>query len=218
MIEPGTRTDKIRKTLKRIPAVRALARQLGLSRDDGPRTFLLGRFPRGSIGAEIGVHKGDFSEQILRLVRPAKLHLIDPWKYESSDRYRNAYYGGKAKGGQVEMDHRYAEVCDRFRRHINSGRVIVHRACSGDACDSFPDDYFDWVYIDGNHLYEFAKDDLECFYRKVRSGGLITGDDYKTGGWWESGVKLAVDEFLNSRPVQLIEIRNYQFILAKRAS
>jgi hypothetical protein len=115
------------------------------------------------------------------------------------------------------MDHRYAEVCNRFRRDINSGRVTIHRVSSVDACGSFADEYFDWVYIDGNHLYEFVKDDLESFYRKVRSGGFIAGDDYKTGGWWESGVKLAVDEFLESMPVQLIETRNYQFILAKPA-
>jgi hypothetical protein len=64
------------KTLKRIPGARRLARRLGLSPEDvDPRAFLLRRFPGGSIGAEIGVHKGEFSEQILRIVKPRKLHL-----------------------------------------------------------------------------------------------------------------------------------------------
>jgi hypothetical protein len=191
---------------------------LGLaSKDVDPRTFLLQRFPGGSIGAEIGVHKGEFSEQILRIVKPGKLHLIDPWQYESSEEYWGALYGGKgAPTGQVEMDRRYDDVCIRFHRHIRSGRVTVHRGCSADVCGGFPDEYFDWVYVDGNHLYEFVKSDLELFYPKVKADGYLAGDDYKLGGWWKSGVKLAVDEFLKNMPVELVEIRSYQFILRKR--
>jgi hypothetical protein len=182
-----------------------------------PRTFLLQRFPGGSIGAEIGVHKGEFSEQILRIVKPRKLHLIDPWKYESSEEYWGTLYGGKgAPGGQVEMDQRYDDVCIRFHRHIRSGRFTVHRGCSAHVCGGFPDEYFDWVYIDGNHVYEFVKSDLELFYPKVKAGGYLAGDDYKLGGWWKGGVKLAVDEFLKNMPVELVEIRSQQFILRKR--
>ena len=65
------------------------------------RDFLLKLLPQNSIGAEIGVHKGDFSEEILRDVRPNELHLIDPWRYESSDTYKDSWYGGKAIDGQA---------------------------------------------------------------------------------------------------------------------
>jgi hypothetical protein len=171
--------------------------------------------PTGSVGAEIGVHKGEFSEQILRSVQPRELHLIDPWKYQSSEEYKDAWYGGKAEAGQAEMDKRYEEVLTRFRRHLRSGRVFVHRGSSSGVCDKFSDDSFDWVYIDGNHLYEFVKNDLELYYHKVRSGGYIAGDDYKIGGWWKSGVKLAVDEFVKNMPVEVVDIRNDQFILRK---
>jgi hypothetical protein len=189
---------------------------LGLaSKDVDPRAFLLKEFPRGSIGAEIGVYKGEFSQQILRIVKPRELHLIDPWKYEPSEEYRDAWYGGKAQGAQMEMDKRYDEVCNRFDRDIKSGRVRVHRGCSAEVGCGFPDEYFDWVYIDGNHLYEFVKSDLELFYRKIKAGGYIAGDDYQLGGWWKSGVKLAVDEFLQNMPVELVDIRSYQFVLRK---
>ena len=50
--------------------------------------------------------KESFSEQILHSVKPRELHLIDPWKYESSEEYNDAWYGGKAQGGQAEMDER----------------------------------------------------------------------------------------------------------------
>jgi len=167
------------------------------------------------VGAEIGVYAGDFSEEILHIVKPAKLGLIDPWIHETSEQYKHAWYGGRAQGGQEEMDALHKVVLTRFRRQIRAGQVSVHRGYSSEVCKEFPDGYFDWVYIDGNHFYEFVKSDLELYYTKVKRGGYITGDDYKIGDWWEGGVKAAVDEFVESKPVELVEIRNGQFILKK---
>ena len=42
------------------------------------RATLLELLPRRSVGAEIGVHLADFSAEILRIVAPACLHLVDP--------------------------------------------------------------------------------------------------------------------------------------------
>ena len=179
------------------------------------RKFLLEMLPKNSVAAEIGVHKGAFSIQILRTANPSELHLIDPWKYQDSGTYSSALYGGKAKGRQAEMDERYQAVCGRFETETRSGRVRVHRGFSADILDKFPDSYFDWVYIDANHLYDFVKQDLELSLKKVKPGGYITGDDYTEGGWWRGGVKKAVDEFLREQPVQLVSIRNGQFVLRK---
>jgi methyltransferase family protein len=206
----------IRNLLKRIPRARRLARLVGLvPQQSSHREFLLKMFPKNSVCAEIGVHKGDFSAQILRTVDPEELHLVDPWRYEASDTYKEAWYGGKTKGGQSEMDERYQAVLLRFESDIRSGRVRIHRGYSSDVLDEFPDDYFDWVYIDGNHLYEFIKQDLELSFKKTKPCGYITGDDYHEGGWWQGGVKKAVDEFFREKPVQLITIRNGQFVLRK---
>jgi predicted O-methyltransferase YrrM len=67
----------------------------------------------------------------------------------------------------------------RRRGAIRSRRI--HRGYSTDILSRFADAYFDWIYIDGNHLFDFVKADLELGYRKVRRGGLITGDDYLRG-------------------------------------
>ncbi|MGH9641910.1 MAG: class I SAM-dependent methyltransferase [Terriglobales bacterium] len=171
--------------------------------------------PKHSVGAEIGVYEGDFSARILETVRPKALHLIDPWKHEESDAYKEAWYGGKAEGGQAGMDRRYEAVRLRFEPDILSGRVRIHRGYSCDVLDEFPDVYFDWIYIDGNHLYEFVKQDLEYSFRKTKPGGYITGDDYEEGGWWQGGVKKAVDEFIRERPVEPLAIRHAQYVLRK---
>ena len=45
------------------------------------RIDLLNQFPKNSIGIELGVHLGDFSEKILQIVDPKELHLVDAWDY-----------------------------------------------------------------------------------------------------------------------------------------
>jgi hypothetical protein len=179
------------------------------------RRSLLAMLPMNSVGAEIGVHKGDFSAVILAKVAPARLHLIDPWRYESSPMYDGAWYGGMAKGGQAEMDERYESVLGRFADEIEAGTVIVHRADSETVFASLPDNYFDWVYIDGNHLYDYVRRDLEWSLRKTKVGGLITGDDYCEGGWWEGGVKKAVDEFMAAGVARFVDCTNGQYVFER---
>ena len=43
------------------------------------REDVLKPLPRDSVGAQIGVFKGEFTAHILRVVRPRELHLIDAW-------------------------------------------------------------------------------------------------------------------------------------------
>lgn len=207
----------LKNVIKKIPGAKRLTQLLGLvPKQTGGRRFLLDMLPKHSVGAEIGVHLGDFSQQIIEVVLPKELHLIDPWEHQTSAIYKNALYGGKAKAGQNEMDERYSNVCNRFDQQIHAERVQVHRGYSTDILEQFPYEYFDWVYIDGNHLYEYVKKDLELSVRKTKSGGFITGDDYTDGGWWEGGVKKAVDEFSKNQATKLVEIRNRQFIFRKK--
>lgn len=187
----------------------------GDSTREAARDALLARMPRGSICAEIGVYKGSFSAKVLEIVRPSRLHLIDPWKYEPAAAYGEAWYGGEKGGNQENMDAIYQSVLRRFGPWIQSGTVQVHRAASSDAAAVLPDNYFDWIYVDGNHRYEFVKNDLEAYCSKVKAGGYIAGDDYGEGGWWEGGVKRAVDEFAATAPAELLWVDHGQFCLKK---
>ncbi len=179
-----------------------------------PRDFLLKEMPKNSICAEIGVHLGDFSERILKIVNPKQLHLIDPWKFEQDGEYSKSLYGGMKGENQTTMDKRHEYVLQRFATQIDSEQVIVHRGTT-EQLEKFADGYFDWIYIDGNHLYDFVKKDLELSNSKLRHKGFITGDDYTSRGWWEGGVKKAVDEFITKDLAELIKIKNSQFILKK---
>jgi hypothetical protein len=182
------------------------------------RRFLLRMLPRASVGAEIGVWRGDFSARILRTVRPAKLHLIDPWAFMSAEAYRDAWYGGKLAADQEAMDKIHDGVVLRFAREIAAGVVEVHRSTSTEASSRFPAAYFDWVYVDGNHLYEAVRADLELFDAKLKPDGLLAGDDYGLPGWWEDGVTRAVDDFVAAGGYEVVAPAANQFVLRKAPS
>jgi len=177
------------------------------------RAFLLKEMPKNSVCAEIGTFNGGFAEKILYFTTPKKLHLIDPWEGSWHDKAPS----------QDEMDNRYQNVLKLFNREINLGQVVINRGYSHEVCNNFEDNYFDWIfdwiYIDGNHQYEFVKKDLELYYPKIKVGGFIMGDDYHgKGKWWQDGVKRAVDEFIATKRVKLIKIKNGQFLLKKVSS
>jgi hypothetical protein len=218
--DPGR--EELERTKRELEIARdeneQLRRQLKMARNALRRTtrdYLLCKVPKASVCAEIGVHEGMFSQQILDAVEPERLHLIDPWTHEEEERYQNSRYGGLGSEGQKVMDERFRKVEERFADEIRAGRVQIHREFSNVVCEEFQDGYFDWIYIDGNHLYEFVKQDLEMYYPKIKPGGFMTGDDYGSQGWWNNGVQKAVDEFVSQRPNLTLEVKGKQFIIEK---
>jgi hypothetical protein len=172
--------------------------------------------PKGSVCAEIGVWKGRFSAKILRTVRPASFHLIDPWEFVRDAGFERAIYGGSVAKSQQDMDAIFDAVRQRFQDEIADGVVHLHRETSARASAQFPENYFDWVYIDANHSYDFVKQDLLTYHAKVKPGGYIAGDDYGTKGWWDYGVTRAVDEFVASGRAEWALREGSQFVLQKR--
>ena len=198
--------------------MRRLGDPLRQARHRRERARLLRRLPKSSVGVEIGVWAGDLSAAILRAVRPVRLHLLDPWAFAPDERYEQAWYGGARAGSQAEMDEVYERVLQRFETEIADGAVVIHRSTSAEVAAGFEDASLDWVYVDGNHLYEYVRTDLELFAPKVRPGGLLAGDDYGAAGWWDDGVRRAVDRFLVTQagayePVFLSD----QFLLRRAA-
>ena len=145
------------------------------------RMRLLNHLPKNSIGAEIGVWHGQFSQHILDVVQPRELHLIDPWSYQPD--YDNTSFGA-AENAQ-KMNQKFQAVTDKFGQ---MPQVTIHRAYSQDALASFPDGYFDWVYIDGNHNYEVVAADILLAADKVKPNGIICGDDL----FWERDGRMHV--------------------------
>ena len=98
--------------------------------------------------------------------------------------------------------------------------VRLCRQYSVDAAKNFPDEYFDLIYIDGDHTYEGCKQDLEAWWPKVKRGGFFTGDDYsdrlapRTG--IEFGVIKAVNEFGKINNLPIYELTRYGWVIIKQ--
>ena len=50
------------------------------------RGYILAQIAKNSVIAEIGVWKGEFSNEIFKNVKPNKLILVDPWRYDKNIR------------------------------------------------------------------------------------------------------------------------------------
>ena len=148
------------------------------SRRDKMRERLLRGLPKGGVVAEVGVWEGNFSQRILEICEPSRLHLIDPWEYQP-EFWDTGFGRGKNRDRLQPM---YEGVCERY---ASDPRVSVHREKSETALAGFDDHYFDWVYLDGNHNWPFIDYDLATCMRKVKPGGIIAGDDYA----WKSEEK-----------------------------
>jgi predicted O-methyltransferase YrrM len=178
------------------------------------RDALLARLPKDGLGVEIGTWKGDFAARILNGARPRRLYLVDPWQYRAESSYESALYGGEI-GGQQRMEAIHQSVLDRFGAEIARGQVVVRRSPSADAAGAFADGELDWVYVDGDHTYAAVKADLEAYYRAVKPGGVLAGDDYGEAGWWDNGVTRAVDELAASGRCEGPLLIGSQFLFKK---
>ena len=154
------------------------------------RYELLHLLPKNSIGAEVGVMAGDFSQRILDAVNPQQLYLIDT--FNSDDWVR---LGEKARFKAV--DH-LSYVQNRFKDQVGQGIVHLKQGMSTDILPQFTDSFFDWIYIDAGHSYDEVTDDLQQAKRLVKPEGYIIMNDYIFHSHWESmnyGVIHAVNEF-----------------------
>lgn len=145
----------------------------------------LSKIKEGDVCCEVGVWKGDFSQQILNK-KPKELHLVDPWV--ATNRTNRMYYLP-----QDNMDEIYKSVVKRFQ---NNKEVIIYRKPSDQV--EFRENTFDWVYIDGQHRYHEVLFDLKRFLLCVKNGGYIVGDDFSWKDSDDKGIKKAVEDFCQS--------------------
>ena len=144
------------------------------------REELLRILPKNGVVGELGVDEGDFSNLILTINKPKKLHLIDFW---GSKRYN------QSKRIKVE---------NRFKKEVENKIVEINLGLSTEVVDDFKDNYFDWIYIDTSHSYETTIQELTLYRNKVKVDGVIAGHDYILGNWnglVRYGVIEAVNEF-----------------------
>lgn len=142
----------------------------------------------GWVGVEIGVSEGHSAKRLLDH-GVGFLYLIDLW--EDYDGLLDKV----TPGAFLE--------CWRWSAHqeyVNRVRII--RLAAAEAVKCLPVDFIDFVWIDGNHRYEWVKSDLELYWPKIKPGGVLCGHDYVNNPP-NCEVKRAVDEFVAANGLKL---------------
>jgi len=118
------------------------------------------------VGAEVGVLNGENALNILQnMPNITLLYLIDPYEVYAE------YLGDDAreiKGAKDIALQKLAPFQNRIRWVYKK-----FEECSEQEIDQ----PLDFIYIDGNHAYEFVKKDIELSVRLVKKGGVIGGHD-----------------------------------------
>jgi len=127
------------------------------------------------ICAEIGVRKGINARSILKELNVKKIYLIDPYEFTSFDYF---------------MDYKEVKkIAHKFFKNDVRAEFIKD---TSDNAVKFIREKLDFVYIDGNHEYEFVKRDIGNYWKLIKEGGILAGHDFE-----RKDVALAVFEFIN---------------------
>ena len=156
---------------------------------------------------EIGIFEGGFARFLIRCYQPAEMHLFDLFRTAKSIRSGDSDGNGYRvlTGEQV-----YQNAVSEFG---SDPRVKLHEGDSKATVRAMPDDYFDLVYIDGDHGYQGCLADLLNCYEKVKHGGWIAGHDIainprKCRSYWKFGVKRAVIDFCQMKSLTVCGLFN----------
>jgi hypothetical protein len=148
--------------------------------------------------AEIGIGYGFHAKEILMNTEVESLYLIDPYIHYSNDGFPGDvqnFFGNfdnlanNVKKNLEPYNHRYTW----FRQPS----ITIKN-------EQISDGTLDLVFIDADHSYEAVIQDLTFWYKKIRSGGWLLGDDYNS---CHPGTAKAVNEFANKMNLKLNFLR-----------
>lgn len=110
------------------------------------------------VGVSVGTSAIFLAEALYNLGKRFKLWMVD-----------SLAYGGPDQLTQILEHVRAAGMADY---------VEILALDSLNASCRFPDQNFDFVFIDSGHTFELTKAEVRLWYRKVKEDGILAGHDY----------------------------------------
>jgi len=159
------------------------------------RADALNYMPKNGIVAEVGVAYGDFSRKIIDALSPQKFYAID--YFHKNNPLVN--FWGRDDFIKDNMPHQQWYE-NRFKAEIEYGVLETRQGLSWDCLAQFPDNYFDYVYLDAAHDYHSVRKDIMALCGKMKDCGFIQFNDYCERSLFGQpfGVINAVNSFVNS--------------------
>lgn len=143
-----------------------------------------------NFGVEIGTDRGGYAKNILDRIPDVYLYTLDPWLPYN-------------EGNEVKDVNKMIEIEDEAMRTLSKyPNCTVWKTTSMNALKYFDNDSLDFVFIDGNHEYEYVKEDIREWTKKVKPGGIVCGHDYKEDESKKYGVVKAVNEYVEENNIE----------------
>lgn len=121
------------------------------------------------VGVEVGVQRGEFAEMICQGIPGLKYYGVDSWTpYKDYQDIKASYRGQEA----------FDELYETARKRLQPYDFTLIKKWSIEAAKDFEDGSLDFVYIDGNHRFEYVVQDIAAWLPKIRKEGMIAGHDY----------------------------------------
>ncbi len=162
--------------------------------EDSPINYL-------EIGAFTGENIIDVSKSYCKN-SGSKMYCIDPWtEYSEYPEY---------KDGIIKKV--YNLFIENMQKEGLLDKLQIYRDFSHNVIPTLQDDFFDLIFVDGNHETEFVYKDGVMSLQKLKPGGYMIFDDYD----W-STTKQGVNKFVEEHKSQIRVVGDskYQLFIQK---
>lgn len=152
------------------------------------------------IGVLHGVNTVHISQTYCKHI-DSQIHCVDPW--EDYTEY-------------IEYKGQQSQNYNNFIWNItNTGtpeKFVIHRGYSETIVPTFEDNFFDLVFIDGNHETEYVYKDGVMSLSKTKPGGYIVFDDYD---WAETkkGILMFLQDYTDK--IKILGDTRFQLFIQK---
>jgi hypothetical protein len=126
-----------------------------------------------NLGAELGTYQGSFAK-----------HILDSWNgklicIDLFDRKDNTNLFQEKGFFKLHIQDK-STLIPLFNNNIypHKDRILTVQSNTSSAAKFFPDNHFDFIYIDADHSYESVLSEMINWYPKLKSKGLFSGHDF----------------------------------------
>jgi len=113
----------------------------------------------------------------------SRIYCVDPWMdYDEYPEYKH------------EQEVGYNRFLSNISRDADTNKFVIKRGLSDVIVPTFENNFFDIIFVDGNHETEYVYRDGIMALQKVKVGGYIIFDDYLIRGW--ETTKVGIDKFI----------------------
>ena len=156
----------------------------------------------GLIVLQIGSFAGESAQLMLSTGKVEQIYCVDPWQngYDSQD----------------PASRNCSKFQQAFDARFNSDpRVHKIKGFSQDVIGTFQDNFFDLIYVDGNHQQQAVQRDLKLAIPKLKQDGVLAGHDYSAAPQRLVGVIKAVNRVLGRGPEHVFQDTSWSCAKAK---